>query len=113
MKIDITENENRWCIEVTGCAKRITTIIKALRKGLEQAGFGSDACMTDASYIIQHLDKGGEWDCHTKDVCCDELDGLLVDHGTISYENITADCDGNYVYGCVSLSKAYYTRNVA
>lgn len=105
MKTIITEDDRRVCVEVTGRVSKIETVIDNLRNGLVKAGFDKD-CMTDTDYILGHL-KDGEWDYRTDDAYCGD-NGMMVNDGTISYENITSGYDGQYVYGCVSLTKKYY-----
>lgn len=109
MKITITENDRRVCVEVTGNVVNIETVIENLRKGLEKAGYDA-SCMSSADDIKANLNEWGEWDNTIRDAYTDEH-GKLVDSGVISYENITASCvDGMYNYGCVVLVKSYHQK---
>lgn len=109
MNIKITKDEARVCIEVTGKAVRVNTIIKKLDEGMHKVGIELD-CVCDAWYIKENLDDMGEFDMRERAIFEDD-DGVIRDHGMYHYVNLTTDLDGNYIYGCIVMNRKFY--NVA
>ena len=102
-KVDITNRKGSICFEWTGCASKVSTVTKALRKAIAAAGYDEYILSTDAD-IKRNLDNLAEWNYTERDT---DEDGKLI---IFKYENLTTDCDGWYCYGCITINTERYGK---